>query len=175
MTDFYRRKLPHWIPSGAAFFIIFWLADSFPVQVTQQLQAWRKRERQKIQSRHPGKSESQELYHLDKKYFGHFVSWLDRCLENSPRWLADEKAAPIVSDELHALDGERYRLLAYSILSNHVHLAIDTDEYRFEPAHAGVTAGLSGTRRVMTRHPQCAGTGAHHLVHPQQPGQGGAG
>ncbi len=140
MTDFYRRKLPHWIPSGAAFFITFRLADSLPVQVMQQLQAWRERERQKIQSRNSDKSQGQELYNLDKKYFGYFDSWLDRCLENSPRWLADEKAAQIVANELHALDGERYRLVAYSILSNHVHLAIDTDEYRFEPVHQGVTA-----------------------------------
>jgi len=140
MTDFYHRKLPHWIPSGAAFFITFRLADSLPVQVMQELEAWRERERQKIQSHNFGKLERQELYDLNKKYFGHFDSWLDRCLENSPRWLADEKAAQIVADELHALDGQRYRLLAYSILSNHVHLAIDTDEYRFEPAHAGVTA-----------------------------------
>lgn len=140
MADFYHRKLPHWIPDGAAFFVTFRLANSLPLQVIQELEAWRQSERQIIQSRKPGKSEWQELYDLDKKYFGYFDSWLDRCVETSPRWLADAKVAQIVADEIHALNGERYRLLAYSILSNHVHLAIDTDEYRFEPSHTGVTA-----------------------------------
>lgn len=140
MTDFYHRKLPHWIPEGAAFFIIFRLANSLPARVIQELEAWREHERQTIQSRHPGKSEWQELYNLDKKYFGYFDFWLDRCVENSPRWLSDEKIAQIVADEIHALNGDCYRLIAYCIMSNHVHLAMDTDEYRFEPAHEGVTA-----------------------------------
>lgn len=34
--------------------------------------------------------------------------------------------AKIVSDKLHELDGNKYELIAYSIMPNHVHLLIDT-------------------------------------------------
>ena len=140
MTDFYRRKLPHWQPEGVMYFITFRLANSLPLHVIQELKEWRERERKAIHVKFIGAQLRDELYKLDKKYFGHFDSWLDRCVEESPRWLAEEKVAQIVADELHALDGERYRLIAYCLMSNHGHVVIDTVEHSFKPAHIGVTA-----------------------------------
>ncbi|MBN1147814.1 MAG: hypothetical protein JXA78_11205 [Anaerolineales bacterium] len=121
------------------FFITFRLAHSLPVEVIQELEAERERERQSIRSKFSGAQQRGELYKLDKKYFGRFDAWLDRCLEESPRWLADERIAHIVADEIHALDGERYRLIAYCLMPNHGHLAIDTAEYDVRPTHVGVT------------------------------------
>lgn len=140
MNDFYRRTLPHWQPDGAVFFITFRLANSLPVQVIQELEAQRERERETIRAQLSGARQRQELYDLDKKYFGRFDSWLDRCVEGSPRWLAKEKIAEVVAHEIHALDGERYRLIACCIMPNHVHLVIDTAEYSFKPTHQGTTA-----------------------------------
>ena len=140
MTDFYRRKLPHWQPEGVMYFITFRLANSLPLHVIQELKEWRERERKAIHVKFSGAQLRDELYKLDKKYFGHFDSWLDHCVEESPRWLAEEKVAQIVADELHALDGERYRLIAYCLMSNHGHVVIDTAEHSFKPAHIGVTA-----------------------------------
>jgi putative transposase len=140
MTDFYRRNLPHWIPEGAMFFITFRLADSLPLEIIKQLDELRERERQIIRAKFSGAQERDELYKLDKKYFGQFDSWLDRCVESSPRWLAEEKVAQIVADELHALNGERYRLVAYCLMSNHAHMVMDTAEHGFKPKHIGVTA-----------------------------------
>lgn len=140
MTDFYRRKLPHWQPEGVMFFVTFRLANSLPLRVIQELKEWRERERQALRKKISGALLEEEYYKLDKKYFGRFDKWLDRCVEESPRWLADEKVAQIVADELHALDGERYRLIAYSLLPNHGHVVADTAEHSFKPAHHGVTA-----------------------------------
>ncbi|NOH02510.1 MAG: hypothetical protein HND47_11415 [Chloroflexi bacterium] len=140
MNDFYRRKLPHWHPEGAMFFITFRLANSLPTQIIQELEEERERERQKIRVKFSGAMQREELYKLDKKYFGRFDSWLDRCAEESPRWLADEPIARIVVDEIHSLDGKRYRLIAFCIMSNHVHLVIDTRNHGFKPSHIGVTA-----------------------------------
>ena len=141
MNDFYRRKLPHWHPEGAMFFITFRLANSLPVRVIQELQEQRERERQIIRAKCSGIQQQQdELYKLDKKCFGRFDEWLDRCVEESPRWLAEERIARIVADEIHRLDGDRYSLIAYSIMSNHCHLLADTGEHTFKPAHHGVTA-----------------------------------
>lgn len=122
------------------YFITFRLADSLPFSMVQQLQAQRDRERQRICMQFQGQQQREELYKLDKKYFGWFDSWLDRCVQESPRWLADANVAQIVADEIHALDGKRYRLIAYCLMPNHVHLAIDTAGYEVEPAHHGPTA-----------------------------------
>jgi len=140
MVDFYRRNLPHWHPEGVMYFITFRLANSLPIRVIQELQEQREREQQKIRAKFSGTQQQDELYKLEKKYFGHFDSWLDRCVEESPRWLAEERVAQIVADEIHQLDGERYTLFAYCVMSNHGHLLVDTGERVFKPVHEGVTA-----------------------------------
>jgi putative transposase len=45
-------------------------------------------------------------------------------------WLGDERVATILAEEIHRLDGESYRLLAYTIMPNHVHLLIDISDFR---------------------------------------------
>jgi len=140
MREFYRRKLPHWHPEGAMYFITFRLANSLPVRLIQELDEQREREKQVIRTRFSSAQQRAELYKLDKKYFGHFDAWLDRCVEESPRWLADEIVAQIVADEIQALDGERYALISYCLMSNHVHIVMDTAGHAFQPAHEGVTA-----------------------------------
>jgi len=102
---FYRRKLPHWQPEGQMFFITFRLANSLPAHIIQELNEQRERERQAIRTKFSGAQQRDELYKLEKKHFGRFDAWLDRCIEESPRWLADENIARIVADEIHALDG----------------------------------------------------------------------
>ena len=139
MKDFYYRYLPHWHPDGQTFFITFRLANSLPVSVIKQLEEERKRERQSIYLRFNGQEQQEELYRLDKKYFGHFDTWLDRCIENSPRWLIDDRIFHIISETIHDFDGERYSLIAYCIMPNHIHLLIDTNLYKFEPKHEGIT------------------------------------
>ena len=95
------------------YFITFRLANSLPVEVIQQLQEQLKLERESIRTRVSGVEQANKLYQLDKKYFGQFDAWLDRCVEESPRWLGDEQIARIVADEIHQLDGVRYTLMAY--------------------------------------------------------------
>jgi len=140
--DFYRRRLPHWHPAGQTFFITFRLTNSLPIAVIQQLQEERERERKKIRVQFSGPEQYEELYKLDKKYFGRYDAWLDRCVAESPRWLVQENIARIVAEQIHALNGERYRLIAYCLMPNHGHLMIDTADYfASNPMpHAGRTA-----------------------------------
>ena len=140
--NFYQRRLPHWHPEGQTFFITFSLANSLPARVIQALQEERERERQIICTQFSGNQQRQELYNLDKKHFGRFDAWLDRCIAESPLWLEQENIARIVSEQIHALGGERYRLIAFCIMSNHVHLLVDTADYHppVAPLHAGPTA-----------------------------------
>ena len=136
----YHRNLPHWVPPDAVFFVTFRLTDSLPLAVLQELAEQREREREEMRASYTGAQQAEMLYKLDKKYFGAYDAWLDRCLESSPRWLAEPRIAKLVADAIHKLDGKRYNLVAYSIMPNHVHLQIDTNGYTVEPEHHGVTA-----------------------------------
>jgi len=140
MQAYYRRKLPHWIPPNAVFFITFRLANSLPAALLQQLKEERKRERETILESEQGEAQEKALYTLEKRYFGSFDAWLDRCVDGSPRWLADPRIARIVADAFHRLDGERYDLVAYCIMPNHIHLLIETQGYLAAASHEGPTA-----------------------------------
>jgi REP element-mobilizing transposase RayT len=141
MKTYYHRKLPHWIPPEAIFFITFRLANSLPAAVLQALAEEKEREREKCLSQFTGGEQKQQLYNLEKKYFGRFDNWLDRCIGESPRWLLQEKVARIVVGSIHELDGKRYTLMAACIMPNHVHLLIDTQGIEVSAAHQGATAG----------------------------------
>jgi len=125
---YYHRRLPHYHPTGSVFFITFRLADSLPVHVAQELLDERDKELRKLKERLSGPTYRLAVYQLAKKYFGRFDSWLDRCARG-PQWLKDEAIAQIVMREILALQGQRYRLLAFCVMANHVHLLIEMMSY----------------------------------------------
>ena len=135
----YRRKLPHWQPQNAIFFITFRLAHSLPQPILQELRAEQERQRRIICAQFSAEAQPEELYRLAKKSFGAYDAWLDKCLEESPRWLAQEPIAQIVMQELHRLDTERYDLIAFCIMPNHGHLLMDTTGFNQVSAAAGTT------------------------------------
>ena len=134
MSDpYYRRNLPHFHPEGYPLFITFRLANSLPEEVLSRLKQERENEIKKS-SINP----SVERYAMEIKHFHHFDNWLER-YENSPRWLGRTEVAGIVSEKILSMAGERYQLLAFCIMPNHVHLLIMplvTDNLR----HHGKTA-----------------------------------
>jgi len=122
------------------FFIAFRLANSLPAHIVRELDEQREREKKNLLAKFSGAKLHEEFYNLEEKHFGRFDSWLDRCIEKSPCWLAEERIARIVVEEILKLEGERYSLIAYCIMSNHCHLVVDTGEHIFKPDHIGVTA-----------------------------------
>ena len=101
---FYRRHLPHYQPAGATLFVTFRLYGSLS------------QEQLEVPERPPAASRSPE-----GATFARRERMLD-CARSGPRWLADEEVAAMVAQSLHHLDGERYDLLAYCIMPNHVHV-----------------------------------------------------
>lgn len=126
VKEIYRRNLPHWQPKDSLFFITFRLAHSLPKAVLQELHSEEEQEHQAICARSSGEKQLIDLYNSSTRYFGKYDSWLDQCLEPSPRWLAEDAVAHIVMQEIHCLDKNRYDLIVFSIMPNHVHLLIDT-------------------------------------------------
>jgi REP element-mobilizing transposase RayT len=43
-------------------------------------------------------------------------------------WLRDDRVAAVVEETLLVFDGQRYRLIAWCVMPNHVHALIETDE-----------------------------------------------
>ena len=123
-TVYYRRNLPHLHPRDKNYFITFRLAGSLPVDVSQIFKAEQEAYIKYLRRKFDGKQFNIEKYKLEKRNFTKFDDWLDKC-STGPQWLKDERIAVTVAKKLHELDGIRYKLIAYCIMSNHVHLLIN--------------------------------------------------
>ncbi|HEX9654667.1 MAG TPA: transposase [bacterium] len=121
---FYKRNLPHLHPRDGIFFITFRLAESLPVNTLQKLQEERENEIGLLRHKFRGKEFEDEKYKVEKRYWGYFDKLLDDS-STGTQWLKEERIAKIVVDKIHDLDEKRFRVIAYCLMSNHVHLLID--------------------------------------------------
>jgi type I restriction enzyme R subunit len=119
-----RHHLPHWEQEGTTCFATFRLADSLP---QEKLAAWRD-ERDRWLSIHPAPRSEEEEAECRDRFEGALQRWLDAgygsCLLRSP------VVRVIVEGALKFFDGERYRLHAYVVMPNHVHVLFTPAEGR---------------------------------------------
>ncbi|MCC7229892.1 MAG: transposase [Fimbriimonadaceae bacterium] len=107
-----RGYLPHFDASNKVQFITFHLADSLPASAIQRIG-------DEIQLL---PKESQEVERRRK-----LEKWLDQGL--GACWLGRPEIARLVDERLQSYDGDRYLLLGWCIMPNHVHvLAEFSDE-----------------------------------------------
>jgi len=107
-----RGYLPHFDAAHTLQFITFRLYDSVPAQVIEHWKAdlrWTERT----------PPDSQEAATLRKKVEEYADSGKGAC------YLRDERVAALVTKALKHFDGERYRLIAWCIMPNHVHVLIE--------------------------------------------------
>jgi putative transposase len=124
-TDFYRRHLPHFQPPEAQFFITARLAGTLPASALEQMKEEYERVVRALPPTGPLGERLRRYGDTRMAYFKRFDGLLDGS-STGPAWLKDERVARIVSDAVHFLDGKRYDLLCSCIMSNHIHLIIDT-------------------------------------------------
>jgi REP element-mobilizing transposase RayT len=117
----YQRNLPHIQPPDATFFVTCRLAGSLPQSVIAQ---WKK-ERQWLEYLEKANPAYHTLVRLnfERAWFAKFESLLDGGAFG-PLWLGDDRVAATVAESLRYHDERVYRLKAYSIMRNHVHLVI---------------------------------------------------
>lgn len=117
----HKRKgayLPHWRKEGAVYALSFRLTDSVPAHVAEEWRIERQSilQRVKDQKRELTEHEREELEHL---YSERIESYLDaghgECV------LRDPRAAEIVTNTVKHFDGQKYDLIAWAIMPNHVH------------------------------------------------------
>ena len=99
LRTFYRRKLPHWHPESVSIFLTWRLFGSLPRQADRDAQQ---------------KDRGRAFVEIDRL--------LDRAV-HGPQWLRDPRLAALVTDALEHGDRvlRRYDLIAYVVMSNHVH------------------------------------------------------
>ncbi len=121
---FYRRNLPHFQPIGAAFFVTFRLKGSIPKNKLFKLK--QDFEDNILQLKMADTLHLEKaIYDEHKRFFAKYDSLLDN-IKTGPHHLKKPEIASIVIEQMHRHDGELYELVAYCVMSNHVHLLIDT-------------------------------------------------
>ena len=115
---FYRRNLPHIQPPGATFFVTFHLAGSLPRAVLQQ---WKGEKCQLDGVEDITFDQKQKQRDWERQWFRKFEKTLDNA-QSGPLWLKDDRIAKEVAESLHYRDGKVYRMDAYCIMANHVHV-----------------------------------------------------
>lgn len=126
--QFYRRNLPHIQPPEAALFVTFRLADSIPQSVLEQwrqekrilLAEWLKKEAVEKEQFDPVAKQEAWL-EFSRRWFRRFESLLHE-ETTGPLWLKEDPIAQVVAEALHHRDGKDYRLDAYCVMANHVHV-----------------------------------------------------
>jgi Rad3-related DNA helicase/REP element-mobilizing transposase RayT len=113
--------LPHWTRDGAVYAITFRLADSLPREV---LDSWRtERDAIVVNGRQQDRPLTwKEIRRLDELHSEKVEKYLDAGMGEC--WLRQPSIAKLVEEALKHFDGSRYRLLAWSVMPNHVHVVI---------------------------------------------------
>jgi len=116
-------NLPHWRRDGATYSVTFRLADSLPQAVLVRWKA--EREHTVRRAKQMGRPlTDDELIRLAELHSERVENWLDQghgsCI------LRDGRIAQLVRDAMMHFDSERYDLLAWCIMPNHVHAVLHT-------------------------------------------------
>jgi hypothetical protein len=121
---YYHRNLPHWQPPGTAIFLTCRLYGSLPENVIRQLnKAQGLVDREKEKAKASAEKIAELKLNQSKKLFAKLDAILDRA-ESGPRWLGKTEVAALVEDALLRRYAELYRLWAYVVMVNHLHLLL---------------------------------------------------
>lgn len=111
-----RGRLPHWSQQGRALFVTFRLTDSLPQNRLDQLA----RMKQEWLDTHPLPWSDDALSEYEHKILVQVNKWLDAgygsCI------LQRHDIRQVVTDALRFYDEKQYKLWAYVVMPNHVHL-----------------------------------------------------
>ncbi len=121
--------LPHWKIDGAVYAVTFRLGDSLPDDVFRDYQRQRTILGEKFEAvkKQAGSRNCEgELSKLKDEMAALHDAVLDAALNKGEGacQLANEEVAKLVLGGLRHFDGERYQLIAWSVMPNHVHVVV---------------------------------------------------
>ena len=134
-----QANLPHWEQDGTTCFVTFRLADAMP---QEKLDEWRaEKELWLKRNPEPWDMETEIIYH---ERFGEQINrYLDSNYGSCV--LQEPQIRKIVEDPLAHFDGERYRLFAFVVMPNHVHVL-------FTPMPGNTISDILHTWKSFTAH-----------------------
>jgi REP element-mobilizing transposase RayT len=124
-----RGYLPHVKREGARYFVTFRLADSLPKVVLLKCQSERAEGLRRFHAAQDAAKrlgtappKPRMLEEIERDYFRKLETYLDR--GQGECWLKRPDIANLVANAFRFFDGERYRLDAWVVMPNHVHLVL---------------------------------------------------
>ena len=119
--------LPHWRIPGATYAVTFRTKDSLPASVLKEYERKKSLFLERIDR---GKQSDESLQQLREEIRALMESVIEPALHaaEGPRPLADAAIAAMVESALKHFDGDRYDLLAWSVMPNHVHALLSPRE-----------------------------------------------
>lgn len=126
---YYYRKLPHFQPAEATFFVTFRLAGSIPMEVIRRLQEnYELVQKGILEQKDLTEKEQRELVYAEqKRLFATTDQFLDTN-PNEPYWLREKAVAETMVNEMKMHDGQWYTIWSYCIMPNHVHVLFTLNE-----------------------------------------------
>jgi Rad3-related DNA helicase/REP element-mobilizing transposase RayT len=115
--------LPHWTKSGGIYAVTFRLADSMPAEVLGQWKAERDSIERSAAHRDLTPPEQRRYEQLQSATLEKFLD-----AGHGKCWLRRPGIAELVTSALQHFHGERYRLLAWCVMPNHVHAVLQPFE-----------------------------------------------
>ncbi len=148
--------LPHWIQCGALYHVVFRLADSLPARALAELAEERATQNDgsgaTLSSTAPENSPRSELPEDP----------IHRMLDagHGKSYLRDPLVAEIVAGALRYFEGKRYKLHAWCVMPNHVHVIV-------EPSGAYTLTSILHSWKSFTGHRICKLLSIPHLWQPE--------
>jgi REP element-mobilizing transposase RayT len=124
-----RGYLPHVKREGASYFVTFRLADSLPKDVLLRIQAERAERLRRFHAAQAAAktlgaitAKPDKLDAIERDYFRKLEAYLDKGVGDC--CLKRPEIALLVTNALRFFDGQRYRLDAWVVMPNHVHVVL---------------------------------------------------
>jgi len=119
-----RSRLPHWHSDEAPYFVTFNLVETMPAEFRERLKIERRvriAELERLKQR----ATASEVHAIDRMMRERAEEYLDSGVGEC--WLKRTSIAELVVNALMHFDDQRYRLLAWCVMPNHVHVVFNTD------------------------------------------------
>ncbi len=126
IKPFYRKDLPHFQPpDDTVFFVTTRLDGSLPKEAIDKLNEVRDNQILAIQASNSSYQDKRlQIDNAHKRFFGKYDDLLDK-LTIGNNWLKIPAIAEIVCNSLHFFDNQRYELICFTVLSNHIHVVFE--------------------------------------------------
>jgi REP element-mobilizing transposase RayT len=122
-ADIRRRRLPHWDVEGGLYFVTFRLMDSVPFELLTRLRHNREIALDRARRLEPDRRDT-AIETAERDYRRSVERTIDR--GQGACHLLDSEIAHVIDGAIRFFDSERYRLLAWTLMPNHVHVAYES-------------------------------------------------